>query len=139
MNKIKTQSISKYAHVTIDKELNKYQNVVLNSKKLDQANEIIARTKLPEKLEKELAELKEENSFWVSGTLEQADAHKNTFLITVKSDTKAVKTNFIITTLSETLNDLVKKHWGNMLTVYIKPINGDSKRPKYELLEVKAQ
>ena len=138
MNKIKEQSISKYAHVTINKDLNKYQNRILNPKKLQEANEIIARTKLPEKLERHIAELKEkENSFWVSGILNQADAHKNTFLITVKSVSNAEQSNFIITTLSETLNDLVKNYWGNTLTVYIKPKNSNSKRPKYELLEVK--
>jgi hypothetical protein len=117
--------------MVIDKSLNKYNNLPFTSSKMEKARENIKKPGFPQPIE-------EENSFWVSGTLEQADAHKNTFLITVQSDTKAVKSNFIITTLSETLNDLVKKHWGNMLTVYIKPINGDSKRPKYELLEVKA-
>jgi hypothetical protein len=146
MKEIIEQNQSVYTNVTINKGLNKYDNKILNPQKLERAKEIIAKSGLSSKLEKAKENIKkpgfpqpieEENSFWVSGTLEQADAHKNTFLITVQSDTKVVKSNFIITTLSETLNDLVKKHWGNMLTVYIKPINGDSKRPKYELLEVK--
>jgi hypothetical protein len=146
MKEIIEQNQSVYTNVTINKGLNKYDNKILNPQKLERAKEIIAKSGLSSKLEQARKDIKkpgfplsieEENSFWISGTLEQADAHKSTFLITVQSDTKAVKTNFIITTLSETLNDLVKKHWGNMLTVYIKPINGDSKRPKYELLEVK--
>jgi hypothetical protein len=131
MKEIMEQPMFSEPLMVIDKSLNKYNNLPFKSSKLEQARKDIKKPGFPLSIE-------EENSFWISGTLEQADAHKSTFLITVQSDTKAVKTNFIITTLSETLNDLVKKHWGNMLTVYIKPINGDSKRPKYELLEVKA-
>jgi hypothetical protein len=131
MKEIMEQPLLSEPLMVIDKSLNKYKNLPFKSSKLEQAREDIKKPGFPQPIEKE-------NSFWVSGTLQQADAHKNTFLITVQSDTKTIKSNFIITTLSETLNDLVKKHWGNMLTVYIKPINGDSKRPKYELLEVKA-
>lgn len=153
MKEIMEQNQSVYANVTINKELNKYDDKILNPKKLERAkeiiaksglssklkraNEIITRTKLPEKLEKELAELEKKNAFWVSGTLQQADAHKKTFLVTVQSETKGVKSNFIITAQPETLNDLVKKYWGSTLTVFIKRANDDPKRPKYELLEVK--
>ncbi len=114
----------------IDKSLNKYNAMTFNSAKLEKAKEDIKKPGFPAPIEKE-------NSFWVSGILQQADANKKTFLITVKSEIKTAKSNFIITTLSETLNDLVKQYWGNMLTVYIKPVSKDSKRPKYELLEVK--
>jgi hypothetical protein len=146
MKEIMEQTQSVYTNVTINKELNKYDDKILNPKKLERAKEIIAKSGLSSKLEQARENIKkpgfpipieEENSFWVSGTLEQADAHKKTFLITVHSDSKAVKSNFIINTQSETLNDLVKKYWGSMLTVYIKPTNNDNKRPKYELLEVK--
>lgn len=116
--------------MVIDKSLNKYNKLPFTSSKLEQARENIKKPGFPPQKVKE-------NAFWISGTIQQADAHKKTFLITVQSETKAVKTNFIITTLPETLSDLVKKYWGSMLTVYIKPTNNDPKRPKFELLEVK--
>ncbi len=117
--------------MVIDKSLNKYKTLPFKSSKLEQARENIKKIGFP-------VPIVEENSFWVSGTLQQADAHKKTFLVTVQSEMEGVKSNFIITTQPEMLNDLVKKYWGSMVTVYIKPTNNDSKRPKYELLEVKS-
>lgn len=130
MEEIMEQTLISEPLMVIDKSLNKYKTLPFKSSKLEQARENIKKPGFPIPIE-------EENSFCVSGTLEQADAHKKTFLITVHSDSKAVKSNFIITTQLETLNDLVKKYWGNILTVCIKPTNNDPKRPKFELIEVK--
>jgi hypothetical protein len=117
--------------VIIDPNMNKYQNVIFNPKKLARANDMIAKYGVPEEWEKA-------HPLCVSGVLEQANRKNNTFIITQDSDNKVRKSNYTISTISETLNELVKKHWGTMLTVYIKPIPSKNKRPRYELIEVRA-
>ena len=137
MKEIVDNNKSKYPDIIIDKELNKYNNSVFQSNKLKQANQIISKYGLPDEWEKETLDLKEEKSFWISGILKQADAEKNTFLVTVQAPDKPSKTHFNILTLAETLSDLVKKYWGKNLTVYIKPIDKKNKTMQYELLDVK--
>lgn len=122
---------SKYGEYYVDSSLNKYDNVILFPEKLARANEMIAKYGIPD-------EWKKEQQFWVRGVLAEANAQKNTFIITEKQDDKSTKSKYHIATLSETLNDLVKKYWGSMLMVYIKPISTKGKRPMYELIEVRA-
>jgi hypothetical protein len=115
----------------IDERMNQYDNVVLNPKKLERAKEIVAKYGIPDKWANE-------RQLCVSGVLEQANRKNNTFIISQDSDSKVSKSNYTISTISEILNELVKKHWGTMLTVYIKPIPSKNKRPRYELIEVRA-
>lgn len=130
MEKIEKR-MSKYGEYIIDPSLNKYDNIIMNPKKLARVNEKIAKYGLP-------GDDLEEPFICVKGVLNSANRQTNTFLISEQPNGKATQAKYTISTISETLNDLVKKHWGAMLTVYIKPIPSKSKRVRYELIEVRA-
>ena len=91
---------------------------------------------MPEIYESESSEIGQTNSFWVSGVLRRADADKNTFLLVITIDNQS-PTNYTITTLSETLNTLVKDYWGKKIEVHIQPKVKKGKQMQYELIEVK--
>jgi hypothetical protein len=107
----------------------------------------------PPKVEKELQELKtlvqqhkmeyerrlnteQEQPFWISGVLKRVDAEKNTIKLSSKATDTIPQTDYTINVVSETLNNLVKNYWGDIIKVYIKPKHKKGKHFQYELIEV---
>ena len=76
------------------------------------------------------------NDFWISGVLKRADADKNTILLVSKAPNNLSQTNYTITVLSETLNNLVKNYWDDMVKVHIKPKSKKGRYFQYELIDV---
>ena len=123
--------------VTVDPELDKYQDIVMFPKKLVRANEMIAKWGIPKAWEEEiLAEERSKQAVWVKGILSQADVDTNTFIIVVEATNNQLKTKYTITALSDIVKKLVKDYWGDVIKVCIKPKNQKKKPLEYELLEV---
>ena len=136
MKEITALNKSKTPILVINHKLDKYDDVVFCPEKLQEANETIEKYGVPEIFESDLSEIGQENSFWVSGVLRRADADKNTFLLVISIDNQS-PTNYTITTLSETLNTLVKDYWGQKIKVHIQPKAKKGEQVQYELIEVK--
>jgi hypothetical protein len=89
------------------------------------------------KLEYERSFNKEkEQPFWISGVLKRVDADKNTIKLASKATDTIPQTDYTINVVSETLNNLVKNYWGDIINVYIKPKSKKGKQHQYELIEV---
>lgn len=112
--------------MNIDEKLNQYTDVVMNPKKLERANEIIMKYGIPQ-------ELLNDDSISISGLIKEVNADDNTFVIS--SDEKK-NSKYLVSTIAEKLNDLVKKYWGSRLTISIKLIESNDALKKYELIEV---
>ena len=136
MKEITAIKESKMPTVIINHKLDKYDDIVFCPEKLQEANETIEKYGVPEIYESDLSEIEQTNSFWVSGVLRRADADKNTFLLVISIDNQS-PTNYTITTLSETLNTLVKDYWGEKIKVHIQPKTKKGNHMQYELIEVK--
>jgi hypothetical protein len=121
--------IAKYPNVTLDVGLNKHSKRVINSKKLELANEIILKYGIPQ-------ELLNEDSISISGVIKEVNADKNTFVISVQSSDEKKNGKYLVVTIAEKLNDLVKKYWGDSLTISIKPVMSNGQAKQYELIEV---
>jgi hypothetical protein len=121
--------IAKYPNVTLDVGLNKHSKRVINSKKLELANEIILKYGIPQ-------ELLNEDSISISGVIKEVNADKNTFVISVQSSDEKKNSKYLVVTIAEKLNDLVKKYWGDSLTISIKPVMSNGQAKQYELIEV---
>ena len=70
--------------------------------------------------------------FWISGIIKRVDADKNSILLVAKTPNNSSQTNYTITTLSETLNKLVRNYWGDMVNVHIKPKSKKGRYFQYE-------
>ena len=136
MKEITALNKSKIPTIIINHKLNKYDDIVFCPEKLQEANETIEKYGIPEIYERELSKIGQKNSFWVSGVLTRADADRNTFLLVIAIDNQS-PINYTITTLSETLNTLVKDFWGQKIKVHIQPKAKKGKQLQYELIEVK--
>ena len=136
MKEITALNKSKILTVIINHKLDNYDDIVFCPEKLQEANETIEKYGVPEIYESELSDIEQESSFWVSGVLRRSDAEKNTFLLVIAIDNQS-PTNYTITTLSETLNTLVKDYWGQKIKVHIQPKTKKGKHMQYELIEVK--
>ncbi len=119
---------SKYPSVTIVKSLNKKSNQVMNSKKLARANEMIEKHGLPEGYE-------HLDILTFKGVLKYANAEKNSFTIAREMDWKEEIIDYEITALPQTLTDLVKKYWGEKITLSVKPIRSNGEILEYKLIE----
>lgn len=161
--------IAKYPSVSLDENLNKHSKRVINSKKLERANEIITKYGIPKELlnddsfrvnealngknkvspnSKKLEEAEAfiakhglpdgwdgNDSIRVSGVIKEVNADKNTFVITVETSDGKKKSQYLVFTIAEKLNELVKKYWSNKLTIFIKPIESNGATKKYELID----
>jgi hypothetical protein len=121
--------IAKYPNVTLDVSLNKHSKRVINSKKLERANEIILKYGIPQ-------ELLNNNSISISGVIKEVNADENTFVISVQSSDEKKNSKYLVVTIAEKLNDLVKKYWGDSLTISIKPVMSNGQAKQYELIEI---
>jgi hypothetical protein len=110
-------------------------DTILFPEKLAEAKAKFAKYGLPKGLERKTAKKSEESAFWLSGSLQRADAADNTFLL-ISLD-KDAPTNYTINTVPEMLHKLVKTSWCATIQVYIQPQINDKKQLKYELIEVK--
>ena len=120
--------------ITINPELDKYNDVVSFPKKLARANAMLEKWGLPKELEDRILQRELKDALWVKGILRQVDADTNTFLIVVTATDNQPQAAYMVTTLSDILNKLVKEYWGNEVRVYIKPQNQSGQQ--YELIEV---
>jgi hypothetical protein len=121
--------IAKYPNVTLDVSLNKHSKRVINSKKLERANEIILKYGIPQ-------ELLNNNSISISGVIKEVNADENTFVISVQSSDENKNSKYLVVTFAEKLNELIKKYWGDKLTISIKPMHSNGHLKQYELIDV---
>jgi hypothetical protein len=135
MEKVIELKKHKYPNTFINPELNKFENIVSSSEKLEEANATLAKYGLPKGLEKKLPHKSSESAFWLSGILQRADAAENTFLL-ISLD-KDAPTNYTINTAPEMLHQLVKTSWCATIQVYIQPQINDKQQFEYNLIEVK--
>ena len=77
-----------------------------------------------------------EDAIRIEGTLSQADIATHTFLIDVAATNNQPQTIYKITALPDTLKQLVKNHWGDVVKVYIQPKWEASTPLEYELIEI---
>jgi hypothetical protein len=120
---------TKYSNVTIVESLKKNDNKVMNSKKLVRAIEMIERYGLPEGSE-------HLDIITLTGFLKYANAEKNTFTIAREVDWKPEIIDYEVTALPQTLTDLVKKYWGEKITISVKPIRSNGEILEYKLIEL---
>jgi hypothetical protein len=135
MEKVIELKKSKYPNTFINPELNKYDNILSGSEKLEEANATLAKYGLPKGWEKKTPAKSKESAFWLSGILQRADAADNTFLL-ISLD-KDAPTNYIINTVPEMLHQLVKTSWCATIQVYIQPQINDKQQFDYELIDMK--
>jgi hypothetical protein len=86
---------------TLNEALNGKDKVSPSSKKLEDAKAFIAKHGLPEGWDND-------NSIYVSGVLEEVNANKNTFVISVHSPNEKTNKKYLVSIIAETLNELVK-------------------------------
>jgi hypothetical protein len=123
--------------VNVNPQLNKYDEMVSPSKKLEEANENITKYGLPPTWEEPNPKKKAENSFWITGILKGADAEKNTFiLVSTDVNSESIKAHKTIKTSSDKLTQLVHNYWDKMIKVYIKPMTVKGKSVNYELIDM---
>jgi hypothetical protein len=84
----------------------------------------------------QLSNKEQDQPFWISGVLKRVYADKNTIHLASKATDTIPQTDYTINVVSETLNNLVKNYWGDIINVYIKPKSKKGKQHQYELIEV---
>jgi hypothetical protein len=114
---------------TLDEYLNKISKTIFMPKKLEEAKAFIAKHGLPEGWDSN-------DSISISGVIKEVNADKITFVISVPSSDEKKNSEYLVVTITEKLNDLVKKYWGNRLTISIKPTYSNGQLKQYELIEV---
>jgi hypothetical protein len=114
---------------TLDENLNESSKTIFMPEKLVFAKAFIAKHGLPEGRH-------DDNSISISGVIKEVNADKNTFVISVQSSDEKKNSKYLVVTIAEKLDDLVKKYWGNSLTISIKPLQSNGSLKQYELIEV---
>jgi formyltetrahydrofolate hydrolase len=129
MEKILETSTSKFDVFVVNETLNGKNKVSKSSKKLEEAKAFIAKHGLPEGWDSN-------DSISISGVIKEVNADKNTFVISVQSSDEKKNSKYLVVTIAEKLNDLVRKYWGDSLTISIKPVMSNGQAKQYELIEV---
>ena len=121
--------------VTVNHDLDKYDNVVLFPKKLARANEMIAKWGLPKEWEDEIGESERENDLFVKGKLCQGNIDTHSFLIIVEATDSQPQMSYMVTTTSDILTKLFNEYWErNAVNVHIKP--KIESPDQYELVDI---
>ena len=129
MEKILETTTSKFDVFVVNETLNGKNKVSPSSKKLEEARGFIAKHGLPDGWDSH-------DSISISGIIKEVNADENTFVISVLSSDEKKNSKYIVSTITEKLNDLVKKYWGNSLTISIKPMPSIGSLKLYELIEI---
>ena len=124
----------KTIRVRVNHDLDKYDDIDFFPEKTKRANEMIAKWGIPKAWEAEILAAEREDAIWIEGTLSQADVDSNTFMIAATDNQPQMI--YKITALPDTLKQLVKDHWGDVVKVYIQPKWEASTTSDYELIEV---
>ncbi len=131
---LKSISIStvKKPVLIIDNDLD---DTILYPEKLKEIKEVLTKNPIPAEIYlNRFSKTEQEHGFWVNGIVKQADGGKNTFLIV--SNTKNTQTQYIIQTISKTLNLIVKNHWGKSIKAHIQPTINKENRFEYVLINI---
>jgi hypothetical protein len=129
MEKTIETTVKKFDGFVFNEALNGKNKVSPNSRKLEEAKAFIAKHGLPEGWDND-------NFISISGVIKEVNADKNTFVISVQSSNEKKNSKYLVVTIAEKLDDLVKKYWGNSLTISIKPMPSNGSLKLYELIEV---
>jgi hypothetical protein len=129
MEKILETTTSKFDEFVVNERLNGKNKVSSNSKKFEEAKAFIAKHSLPEGWGSN-------DTISISGVIKEVNVDENTFVISVQSSDEKKNSKYLVVTIAEKLNDLVKKYWGNRLTISIKPMQSNGSSKKYELIDV---
>ena len=115
-------------------ELDKYEGKVWFPEKLAEARETLAKYSLPKEWEDEIQKREREKAVWIKGQLSEANVETNTFLIVVEATESQPQLTYMVSTLTDVLQRLIKDYWGHTVNVHIKPkkeVQGE-----YELIDV---
>jgi hypothetical protein len=129
MEKILETTTSKFDVFVFNETLNGKNKVSTNSKKLEEAKAFIAKHGLPEGWDNN-------NAISISGVIKEVNADENTFVISVQSSDEKKNSKYLVVTFAEKLNELIKKYWGDKLTISIKPMHSNGHLKQYELIDV---
>lgn len=123
------------ASAVLNPKLEAYEHRMALSKKAKEARETLERCPPPAKLLlKRFSKTQREEGVCISGVLKRANEDTYTFMIVKMEDIYDI--HYYIRTTPDTLNQLVKTYWGQMIHVRIRPqINSDNQF-EYELMEV---
>jgi formyltetrahydrofolate hydrolase len=113
----------------LNENLNEVSKTIFMPKKLEFAKAFIAKHGLPEGWDSN-------DSISISGIIKEVNADENTFVISVQSSDEKKNSKYLVVTIAEKLNDLVKKYWGDSLTISIKPVVSNGQAKQYELIEI---
>ena len=104
--------------------------------KLKEAKEMLEKYPIPAKIRMgSFSKREQEKGFEVIGVLKNANMENNTFLLLQKGDLNEIEIKIITT--PQILNQLVKTHFGKMITVQIRPQINNANQFEYELMTVK--
>ena len=130
-----TESTELYmSEATYDPELDKYEGKILFPKKLAEAQETLAKYSLPKEWADKIQERESKKAVWIEGQLREANIETNTFLIVVEATESQPQLTYMVSTLTDVLQRLVKNYWGRLVNVHIKP--KEEGQGQYELIEV---
>ncbi len=141
MNKVKEIVKSKQYKqlgITINPELNKYDDVVMFPKKLEEAKETFAKYGIPENLANKSLLKGYKHNFWTTGVLSCLDAKENTYVFVSKTKDNLTENHYTISIIPETLKTLVKDYLGEKIKVHIKPVVQEGNQWLYELIDLRA-
>lgn len=127
------------AIVNINDPLKNCANRVYFENKLKRMNELLEVTGMPEEYYRQQEQLRKQelSVLGIKGILSNADVKTNTFLLVVKGADNISELHYTITTVSsETLTQLVKAHWNDMVKVNVKQKEQNGAEREYELIEV---
>ncbi len=120
----------------INPALNKYDNAVVSPTKLEEANETLAKYGLPKEWQADYDKIIRDKSFWVRGTINQANIDICTFVVVGRASGKRSEKTYNIAALSsDILSELVKKYGDETLKVHIKPKDEEGDESSYEFIE----
>ena len=122
--------------IPINPEVKKYEYDDFASRKLQQANEFLAKYGFPEEAANKRAEKGQKLNFWTTGIVIQANAKENVFSLTVKAPDKLSENTYIISTTSEILKKIVKENWGENIKVFLRPKAIIGQPFHYDLIEI---
>ena len=136
MKEITVLKQPKPIRVKINPDLNQYDNVVMSPRKLEEANEALAKYGLPKEWQADYDKIICEKSFWVRGWLSEVNIETCTCVVFGKASGERSEKAYNITAFSaDILLELVKKYEDKMLKVHIKPKGEDSDESGYEFIE----
>jgi hypothetical protein len=126
------KSTTKKPVLIIDNDLD---DTILYPEKLKEVREALTKNPIPADIYlQRFSETEQEQGFWVSGIVKQADADKNIFVMVATVNNTEMP--YKVRTVSKTLNSIVKNHWRKSIHALIKPTINKERLFEYTLINI---